>query len=84
MNDFEFERLVTNGTQPSGVSVPGCLCPDWQSTVPKLNAPLILASIRAGHNVYDGKPFVFCPWCGTKIPEPKITAGQHLQHRDSP
>jgi hypothetical protein len=46
----------------------GCGCSDWDTEMPKINGPIILASIRAGHNTYDGKPFRFCPWCGSKLP----------------
>ncbi len=48
----------------------GCSCDDWAITMPKLNGPIVLASIRAGNPcLYDGKPFVFCPWCGNRLPE---------------
>ena len=73
MMDFEFQRI---GTQPL-VEPDGCKCKDWEETMPKINGPIIMASIRAGHNTYDGKPMVFCPWCGTRLPETKVTAQQH-------
>ncbi len=41
-------------------------CDYYQEGLDKLNAPIILATVRAGHDTYDGKPFVYCPWCGKK------------------
>jgi hypothetical protein len=29
----------------------------------------MLQSIRAGRDLYDGKPFGYCPWCGTCLLE---------------
>lgn len=52
----------------------GCICADWHETMPKINGPIILASVRAGHNTYDGTPFRFCPWCGQRLPETKVTS----------
>ncbi len=47
----------------------GCSCADWHETMPKLNGPIILASVRAGNpRLYDGTPFRFCPWCGERLP----------------
>jgi hypothetical protein len=46
-----------------------CVCPDWAPGVEKINGPIITASIRAGRDLYDGKPFKFCPWCGSKLVE---------------
>ena len=39
-------------------------CEYYQEGMDKINAPIILATIRAGHRTYDGKPFNYCPWCG--------------------
>ncbi len=47
----------------------GCPCVEWQIGMPKINGPIILASIRAGNpKLYDGVPFRFCPWCGLRLP----------------
>jgi hypothetical protein len=45
-------------------------CPDWKPQCEKVNGPIVMSFIRTG-NQYDGLPFRFCPWCGTKRPEPK-------------
>ena len=44
-----------------------CLCDDWETQIQKLNGPIVLASIRAGRDLFDGKPFKFCPWCGMQL-----------------
>lgn len=44
-----------------------CECTDWAECMPKINGPIVLAAIRAGRSVYDGKTFVYCPWCGRKL-----------------
>ena len=41
-------------------------CPDWQPGLAKINGFIVLQSIRVGKDLYDGKPFIFCPWCGAK------------------
>ena len=42
-------------------------CKYYQEGIDKLNAPIVVASARAGKDLYSGKPFNYCPWCGTKI-----------------
>ena len=44
-----------------------CGCEAWRVNEPKVNGPIILQSIRAGKDVYDGAPFKFCPWCGQPL-----------------
>lgn len=39
-------------------------CDYYQNGMDKINSFIVTASIRAGENMYDGKPFVYCPWCG--------------------
>jgi hypothetical protein len=39
-------------------------CEPWRVTLPKINGPIVLQSVRAGRDLYDGAPFEFCPWCG--------------------
>lgn len=46
-------------------------CADWTPGITKLNGPIVLQSIRAGKDLYTGKPFLFCPWCGQKRPNEK-------------
>jgi hypothetical protein len=48
-----------------------CTCRDWQENIDYLNAMLLLKWTHGGKG-YEGKPFVYCPWCGTRI----ATAGQ--------
>jgi len=53
----------------------GCTCADWPVQIEKVNAPIVLQSARSGFRwQYDGKPFAYCPWCGSAIqdlPEPQ-------------
>lgn len=44
-----------------------CTCDGWKVNEPKVNGPIILQSIRAGRDLYDGDPFRFCPWCGKEL-----------------
>jgi hypothetical protein len=54
----------------------GCVCKDWEETMPKLNGPIVLASIRAGNpKLYTGTPFRFCPWCGANLAELRKLTG---------
>jgi hypothetical protein len=47
----------------------GECCEDWLPQIEKVNAPIILANARnPEYPQYDGKPFVYCPWCGRKRP----------------
>lgn len=43
-------------------------CPDFLTQIEKVNAPIMLQSVRSGFVwKYEGKPFVHCPWCGKKL-----------------
>lgn len=57
-----------------------CLnCEDWAPEIEKVNGPIVLWSIRAGRDLFNGKPFKFCPWCGAILSdistEPAVTVG---------
>ena len=46
-----------------------CPCPDWDVQIQKVNGPIVNQAVRSGFTWrYDGKPFVFCPWCGNRLP----------------
>ena len=40
-------------------------CFGWGPGVKKLNGVIEFGNARQIH--YDGRPFLFCPWCGKKI-----------------
>ncbi len=61
-----------DSTTTSSDTEPKVCCDYYQEGLDKLNAPIILASVRAGYNLYDGKPFVYCPWCGKKTKKPQM------------
>lgn len=44
-----------------------CGCADWKPQMEKINGPIVLQSLRAGRDLYDGKAFKFCPWCGVRL-----------------
>lgn len=49
-------------------------CNDWETELPKVNAPIILQSARSGGLYqYDGKAFRYCPWCGAQLPKPNYS-----------
>ncbi|CAB4187669.1 hypothetical protein UFOVP1155_51 [uncultured Caudovirales phage] len=39
-------------------------CADWESGIRAIDEIIILHSLRAGKDLYTGKQFSFCPWCG--------------------
>ena len=43
-----------------------CICDDWKSNIDAVNGPIVLQSIRGGEG-YNGKKFVYCPWCGEML-----------------
>lgn len=45
-----------------------CTCKDWEPSMAKINGPIILQQLRAGHAVPADhfNPFKFCPWCGNR------------------
>ena len=51
----------------SNMSEVYCICADWEPEIAKVNGPIVLQSLRAGRDLYTGKPFRFCPWCGLSL-----------------
>jgi len=48
-----------------------CQCQDWKENLDKVNSGFTWKFIH-GMGGYDGKPFIFCPWCGERLtPEPE-------------
>jgi len=47
-------------------------CDYYQTGLDKINNIIALQVVRTGKQVYDGKPFVYCPWCGKKTPTHKL------------
>ena len=42
-----------------------CTCKGWKENLPKIDNIIVSAHI---HGVkYNGKKFVYCPWCGKKL-----------------
>jgi hypothetical protein len=48
-------------------------CKDWEIQIHKINAPIILQCLRTGRTTYDGLPFQYCPWCGNKREDSRLT-----------
>lgn len=44
----------------------GCDCRDWQENIGYLHDMVLLRWTHGGKG-YQGKPFVFCPWCGSPL-----------------
>jgi hypothetical protein len=42
-------------------------CNYYQTGLDKINAPIILQSVRDSSYIYDGRLFKYCPWCGKKL-----------------
>lgn len=40
-----------------------CTCRDWKENIDKVNAGFTMLHIH-GQGGYNGKLFVYCPWCG--------------------
>lgn len=61
------ERLPGLTEEKSNTLVePTKCCADWEANIPKVNGPIFLQTLRNGKG-YDGKPFTFCPWCGSQL-----------------
>ena len=69
-------KLEGQATLPP-VSLLDC-CPDWPVQIEKVNGPIVLQSLRAGRDLYDGIPFRYCPWCGKKRPEQEKQSNSDL------
>lgn len=48
-----------------------CKCEDYKENIDKINNYIILQAIRTRSKGYDGKPFVYCPWCSQKLEKEK-------------
>jgi len=50
-----------------------CSCPDWKPNMEKLNAPNLFLHARNSETYkgYEGKIFIYCPWCGKELKEEK-------------
>lgn len=50
-----------------------CTCKDWQPNIDKINGFIAMQTHMAWGNKrgYDGKVFVYCPWCGKKLKKDK-------------
>lgn len=49
-------------------------CKDWEDNIKKVDAPLLMANARnPGSCNYEGKSFIYCPWCGTALVEDKFS-----------
>ncbi len=57
----------------------GCDCSDWAPNIKKVDGPIIMATIRAGRDTYDGKQFEFCPWCGSQLVRQRIVDEQMIK-----
>lgn len=45
-----------------------CNCSDWKDNIDKVNAPFIYLFARNPQSQpYNGKVFIYCPWCGNKL-----------------
>ena len=58
-----------------------CDCLDWRENIDKVNGPIVLQSIRAGRDLYTGKPFVYCPWCGRCLLEQNECRHPRIERR---
>lgn len=47
-----------------------CACKDWKENIDKVISTCIISTIH-GHGGYEGKKFVYCPWCKLKLKEVK-------------
>lgn len=69
----DFPGTELNQCLDCGVRLGDC-CVDWKPECAKLNAPLSLAQARNPHLTatpeFQFKPWLFCPWCGTRRTEP--------------
>lgn len=44
-----------------------CDCKEWQVSAAILDSQVTIASVQ-GCTYDGGMPFVYCPWCGKKLP----------------
>jgi hypothetical protein len=56
-----------------------CTCKEWEPGIDKINAYISLQFARSGGATqYTGKPFEYCPWCGTKLIDEKQKLKKNL------
>lgn len=50
-----------------------CKCKDWAPNIEILDGFIVMQMNMAWGNKkgYEGKPFVYCPWCGDTLIEKK-------------
>ncbi len=46
-------------------------CEYWSIGEGEVNRFILTEQARNPANQYKGKPFVYCPWCGSKLSEPE-------------
>lgn len=44
-----------------------CNCRNWEENVGKIEACVAVSTIEG--RAYNGKFFLYCPWCGEKLKE---------------
>lgn len=44
-----------------------CKCKDWVQNIRRINAPIEFEAIHTHGPGYEGKFFVYCPWCGKEL-----------------
>ncbi len=47
----------------------GCDCKDFKENADEVNKPWGLWASHGESKGYEGKPFIYCPWCGEKLKE---------------
>lgn len=55
------ENIITN----SEIKTKDCVCNDWKTENNKINSFIVLGN--AHQMIYNGKKFLFCPWCGQDL-----------------
>ena len=50
-----------------------CNCKDWKDNIDKINAAIGFLFARNPHTYkgYEGKQFIYCPWCSKKLRKEK-------------
>jgi len=54
-----------------------CYCEDWEPNIELVNEPLGLWNAHGG-NGYEGKQFVYCPWCGMHLRSERPLSSEKL------
>jgi hypothetical protein len=45
-----------------------CNCKDWKENIGYIDG-MVTMSVIHGSKGYEGKKFIFCPWCSKKLEE---------------